>query len=294
MRTLLPKTKQPGVCGEGDSRTVPFFSQGTEKSGQSPTFCLPVLNVATFPQIHRGVCSPGAQRSACRASAPADANPDALRNPRSPAGNASGQRMARMATYWAVQSPMPGSLHSAAMARGGSGFSASSISPPAAARANAANALGAGPRDADRGQLRRWNCCQVVRRGRQAAQTGRGSFERRRESLRQPTREGRRALDRHLLSEDGPYRQCERIEGARHAQARQAADRARQGGIGDAVERRSRRGGRRDRTRRETRANTAASAGTSDVDSSTASRWRSARAVTAIHPRQQPIATVRR
>ena len=66
--------------------------------------------------------------------------PSAFCNAMSPAGQASGQRKARMAMYWAVQSPMPGKACRAASVGSTSAPGCNASRPADTSRASACNA----------------------------------------------------------------------------------------------------------------------------------------------------------
>ena len=172
------------------------------------------------PQIHCRVGAPGRQASAVSRSRDADVSPDALSKPRSPAGNASGQRSARMAMYCAVQSPIPGSSCKAWVTPSGSGPGCRSICrrvttratvrmlparaaliPSALSSDSAASASRAGD------GLRRFK-------------PGERCFDRLAEATRKPPGECRRGSNRDALAQDRPHDQLEAVERPGHAQTR--------------------------------------------------------------------------
>ena len=211
--------------------------------------------------------------------------PDALSNPRSPAGKASGQRKARMAIYWAVQSPIPGSAWSSPMTASGSGPGSRSISRRATARAMAPDRRGARRRDPQRGQLSFLGGRQSCRRGAQSVQARERRLDRLAEAVREPAGESRRRPHRDALAQDGAHRQLEAVERARHAQARAASDDARQPRIDREVRGDHVRAARSSRRGSSGEPRTSGNAGMSDVASSTDRAFRPAIGSTFSQPR---------
>ena len=81
---------------------------GVSTSAQETVTRLLELGGGGIPEVKRGVGAPGPPGVARALIRRLGAIPSARRRPRSPAGNASGSRSARMATYSTVQSPIPG------------------------------------------------------------------------------------------------------------------------------------------------------------------------------------------
>ena len=165
-------------------------------------------------------------------------SPDALSNPRSPAGKASGQRRARMAMYWAVQSPIPGSSCEAPGDRlgVGAGLQVDLLAGrrperwPGCSRRAAALIPSAVSSDSVGGR-------QSCRRGAQTVQARERRLDRLAEATRQPAGESRRGPHRDALAQDRAHRQLEAVERPGHAQARATTGDAREPGIGREVRR---------------------------------------------------------
>ena len=233
------------------------------------------FEVLSFPEVHGCIRTPRAPGFG-RIAKPTHGRlaPDALSNPRSPAGKASGQRKARMAMYWAVQSPIPGNSTSAAAIASGSGPGSRSISTRRHGLGDGSDARGTRRGDPERASAQIPCGRQSLRPRAQTVKARNGVSIGSPKRGHQPAGEGRRSPHRHALTQDRAHRQLEAVERARHAQARAPRRRHSRAGRqprGATRSRRASRSGRRGSSReREPRAKPASS----DVASSTATTLR--------------------